>query len=203
MQWDKTEFYASYGIKSQLPDETIPEIAFAGRSNVGKSTLINRLCNRKNLARVSSVPGKTATVNFYKAEDRFFIVDLPGYGYAKVAKSEKYRWSELIEGYINNARDAITLVIQLIDMRHAPSRDDVQMINFLIDNEIPFIIVLTKADKLSNPKRAERMEKFREEIPCFEDIHTVVFSSMTREGVDELREILLDVSETQDEIPCE
>lgn len=203
MQWDKTEFYASYGIKSQLPDETIPEIAFAGRSNVGKSTLINRLCNRKNLARVSSVPGKTATVNFYKAEDRFFIVDLPGYGYAKVAKSEKYRWSELIEGYINNARDAITLVVQLIDMRHAPSRDDVQMINFLIDNEIPFIIVLTKADKLSNPKRAERMEKFKEEIPCFEDIHTVVFSSMTREGVDELREILLDVSETQDEIPCE
>ena len=203
MQWDKTEFYASYGIKSQLPEESLPEIAFSGRSNVGKSTLINKLCNRKNLARVSSVPGKTATINFYNADDKLFIVDLPGYGYAKVAKSDKYRWSELIEGYINNDRDAVALVVQLIDMRHSPSKDDVQMIDFMIDNELPFIIVLTKADKLSKSQREKRMEGFREEIPCLDDIHVIPFSSLTREGVDELREILLEVSEPQDEEPCE
>ena len=122
------------------------EIAFAGRSNVGKSTLINKIFNRKNLARVSSVPGKTATINFYGLENVFFV-DLPGYGYAKVAKSEKRRWSELIEGYLNSGRD-LRLVFLLIDMRHAPSADDLHMINYLIDAELPFVIILTKADKL-------------------------------------------------------
>lgn len=198
MQWNKAQFYASYGTKSQIPEADIPEIAFAGRSNVGKSTLINKICSRKNLARVSSVPGKTATINFYKIEDRFFIADLPGYGYAKVAKSEKNRWSDLIEGYLNNGRDSVALIVSLIDIRHAPSKDDVQMINFLIDNELPFIVVFTKADKLSKKQRSERMEAFRSEIPCFEDIHTVVFSSVTGEGVDELRNILLEVSEFQE-----
>lgn len=195
MQWNKAEFIASYGLKSQIPESDIPEVVFSGRSNVGKSTLINKLCGRKKLARVSSVPGKTATINFYKVEERFFIADLPGYGYAKVAKSEKVRWSELIEGYLNTGREAISLVVQLIDMRHAPSEKDIQMVNFLIDSEIPFIIVFTKSDKLGKMAREERMEAFKSEIPCFEDIHTVAFSSVTGEGVDELREILLDVTE--------
>ena len=122
MNYNKAEFFASYGKFSQIPPCTGIEIAFAGRSNVGKSTLINKLFNRKNLARVSSVPGKTATINFYKLENIFFA-DLPGYGYAKVSRSEKDRWSDLIEGYLNSDRD-FYLIFLLIDMRHAPSADD-------------------------------------------------------------------------------
>ena len=148
--------------------------------------------NRKNLARVSSVPGKTATINFYKLENIFFA-DLPGYGYAKVSKSEKQRWSELIEGYLNSDRD-FYLVFLLIDMRHAPSADDLQMIDYLIETERPFVIVLTKADKLKKSERISRMEKFAEEIPHFDEIHTVPFSSQTFEGVEELRKIIDDIS---------
>ncbi|MBO5264987.1 MAG: YihA family ribosome biogenesis GTP-binding protein [Ruminococcus sp.] len=192
MNFNKAEFYASYGKFSQIPPCEGIEIAFAGRSNVGKSTLINKLFNRKNLARVSSVPGKTATINFYKLENIFFA-DLPGYGYAKVSKSEKQRWSELIEGYLNSDRD-FYLVFLLIDMRHAPSADDLQMIDYLIETERPFVIVLTKADKLKKSERISRMEKFAEEIPHFDEIHTVPFSSRTFEGVEELRKIIDDIS---------
>lgn len=192
MNFNKAEFYASYGKFSQIPPCEGIEIAFAGRSNVGKSTLINKLFNRKNLARVSSVPGKTATINFYKLENIFFA-DLPGYGYAKVSKSEKQRWSELIEGYLNSDRD-FYLVFLLIDMRHAPSADDLQMIDYLIETERPFVIVLTKADKLKKSERISRMEKFAEEIPHFDEIHTVHFSSQTFEGVEELRKIIDDIS---------
>ena len=192
MNFNKAEFYASYGKFSQIPPCEGIEIAFAGRSNVGKSTLINKLFNRKNLARVSSVPGKTATINFYKLENIFFA-DLPGYGYAKVSKSEKQRWSELIEGYLNSDRD-FYLVFLLIDMRHAPSADDLQMIDYLIETERPFVIVLTKADKLKKSERISRMEKFAEEIPHFDEIHTVRFSSQTFEGVEELRKIIDDIS---------
>ena len=192
MNFNKAEFYASYGKFSQIPPCEGIEIAFAGRSNVGKSTLINKLFNRKNLARVSSVPGKTATINFYKLENIFFA-DLQGYGYAKVSKSEKQRWSELIEGYLNSDRD-FYLVFLLIDMRHAPSADDLQMIDYLIETERPFVIVLTKADKLKKSERISRMEKFAEEIPHFDEIHTVPFSSQTFEGVEELRKIIDDIS---------
>lgn len=192
MNFNKAEFYASYGKFSQIPPCEGIEIAFAGRSNVGKSTLINKLFNRKNLARVSSVPGKTATINFYKLENIFFA-DFPGYGYAKVSKSEKQRWSELIEGYLNSDRD-FYLVFLLIDMRHAPSADDLQMIDYLIETERPFVIVLTKADKLKKSERISRMEKFAEEIPHFDEIHTVPFSSQTFEGVEELRKIIDDIS---------
>lgn len=193
LNYNKAEFFASYGKFSQIPPPENVEIAFAGHSNVGKSTLINKLFNRKNLARVSSVPGKTATINFYRLDDIFFV-DLPGYGYAKVSKSEKERWSGLIEGYLNADRD-MRLVFMLIDMRHAPTKDDVQMINYLIDTETPFVIVLTKADKLKKSEREKRMKAFENEIPCFSDIHSVPFSSMTFEGVEELRNIVEDVVE--------
>lgn len=193
LNYNKAEFFASYGTFSQiLPARTI-EIAFAGHSNVGKSTLINKLFNRKNLARVSSVPGKTATINFYKL-DNIYFVDLPGYGYAKVSKSEKQRWSGLIEGYLGTDRD-IRLVFMLIDMRHAPTKDDVQMVNYLIDTETPFVIVLTKADKLNKSEREKRMKAFENEIPCFSDIHSIPFSSQTFEGVDELRKIVEEITE--------
>ena len=198
LNYNKAEYVASYGKFSQIPAPERIEIAFAGHSNVGKSTLINKLFNRKNLARVSSVPGKTATINFYGLENLYFV-DLPGYGYAKVAKTEKERWSGLIEGYLSSDRD-IRLVFMLVDMRHAPTKDDVKMIDYLIDTEMPFIIVLTKADKLKKTEREKRMEAFRTEIPCFDDIHVITFSSMTFEGVDELREIVEDIADdTADE----
>ena len=193
MNFNKAEFYKAYGTYAQLPQSERTEIAFAGRSNVGKSSLINKVFNRKSLARVSSVPGKTATINFYTLEN-VYIVDLPGYGYAKVAKSDKERWSGLIEGYLTSQEREIGIVFQLIDMRHPPSQDDLHMINFLIDFEIPFAIVLTKSDKLSKREYAERMAAFAEEIPCFDRIEVVPFSALTAEGVDKIREIIEEVS---------
>ena len=192
LNYNKAEYIASYGTYSQIPQGDRVEIAFAGHSNVGKSTLINKLFNRRNLARVSSVPGKTATINFYGLENIYFV-DLPGYGYAKVAKSEKERWSGLIDGYLSSDRD-IRIVFMLIDMRHAPTKDDLKMIDFLIDTEMPFILVLTKADKLKKMERIKRMEAFKTEIPCFEDMHVIPFSSMTFEGVEELRAIVEEVA---------
>lgn len=193
LNYNKAEYVASYGTYSQIPQGDRVEIAFAGHSNVGKSTLINKLFNRKNLARVSSVPGKTATINFYGLENIYFV-DLPGYGYAKVAKSEKERWSGLIDGYLSSERD-IRIVFMLVDMRHAPTKDDLKMIDFLIDTEMPFILVLTKADKLKKMERIKRMEAFKTEIPCFEDMHVIPFSSVTFEGVEELRAIVEEVAE--------
>ena len=193
MNFNKAEFAAAYGSFSQLPPPERVEIAFSGRSNVGKSSLINKLFNRKNLARVSAVPGKTATINFYKA-DNIFIVDLPGYGYAKVAKSEKKRWNELIGGYLSAERE-LALVVQLVDFRHPPTNDDLQMINALIDGEIPFIIALTKSDKLSKNQRKERRELLKTELPCSEDLTIIETSADTGEGIDELRAIIGDISE--------
>lgn len=193
MNYNKAEFHSCYGLFSQIPESDRTEIVFAGRSNVGKSTLINKIFNRKSLARVSSVPGKTATINFYSLEDVFFV-DLPGYGYAKVAKTEKQRWAGLIEGYLNADRN-IELVFLLIDMRHAPTADDIHMINFLIDNELPFVIILTKADKLNKSERARAMKVFEETIPCYEDIHIIPFSSQTFEGVEEVRRIIEETAE--------
>ncbi len=196
LNYNKAEFSAAYGKFSQIPAPERIEIAFAGHSNVGKSTLINKLFNRKNLARVSSVPGKTATINFYGLENLYFV-DLPGYGYAKVSKSEKERWAGLIEGYLSSDRD-IRLVFMLVDMRHAPTKDDIHMINYLIDTEMPFVLVLTKADKLNKTERAKRMEAFKDEIPCFDDIHSIPFSSQTFEGVEELRAIVEDIADDND-----
>lgn len=192
MNFNSAEFQAAYGEYKQLPPAEKTEFAFAGRSNVGKSSLINKIFNRKSLARVSSVPGKTATINFYKV-DNCFMVDLPGYGYAKIAKSDKLRWSSLIEGYLMSGRE-IALIFQLIDMRHPPSADDLHMINFMIDNELPFVIVFTKADKLNKTERAARMEGFRKEIEYFDDITTVEFSAVTGEGVEKIRSIIEEVS---------
>lgn len=193
MNFNKAEFYRSYGEYSQLPPSDRTEIAFAGRSNVGKSSLINKVFNRKNLARVSAVPGKTATINFYSV-DNIYLVDLPGYGYAKVAKSDKVRWSGLIEGYLHDVRK-LSLIFQLIDMRHPPTNDDLQMINFMIESEIPFAIVFTKADKLSKREREERMQGFAKEIPYFDDIERVEFSAQTGEGADKMRQIIEELAE--------
>ena len=192
MNWNLAEFSAAYGTAEQLPPCTSPEIAFAGRSNVGKSTLINKLFQRKNLARVSSVPGKTATINFYHCDSVIFA-DLPGYGYAKRSKSELVRWQELINGYLQGDRD-LRAVLLLIDMRHPPSANDLQMVNFLIDTEMPFAIVLTKADKLNKTERAARLAALPDELPQYEDLNVTVFSSVTGEGVDVLRALIEDIT---------
>lgn len=194
MNFNKTDFFASYGKVEQIPELDLPEIAFSGRSNVGKSSLINKIFNRKNLARVSSVPGKTATINFYNIDKTCFLVDLPGYGYAKIAQQDKIRWSSLIEGYLTSDRE-LRLVMQLIDMRHPPSADDIQMINFWIETEQPFVIVFTKADKLSKKQREDRLNGFATEIPCFNEIETIIFSAVNGEGVEKIREIIEDVAQ--------
>lgn len=154
MNFHNASFKAAYGTSEQLPASTGPEVSFAGRSNVGKSSLLNKLMYRKGLAKVSSTPGKTATINFYDV-DGHDLVDLPGYGYAKVSKAEKGRWSELIEGYYNQDRD-FALVVSLIDIRHEPSALDRNMVQFLMDAELPFAIALTKADKLSKQQQMKQ-----------------------------------------------
>ena len=194
MQINKAEFLMSNTRFEFLPNDNIPEYAFIGRSNVGKSSLINMLVQRKGLAKTSSVPGKTVAINHFIVNDAWYLVDLPGYGYAKVAKTEKQRWAGLIEGYLNADRN-IELVFLLIDMRHAPTADDLHMINFLIDNELPFVIILTKADKLNKTERAKAMKVFSETIPCYEDIHIIPFSSQTFEGVEEVRKIIEETAE--------
>ena len=193
MEFQNAEFKAAYGTFSQLPKSDRIEIAFAGLSNVGKSSLINRVFGRRALARVSSVPGKTQTINFYGLENVNFV-DLPGYGYAKVSKSEKERWRELIGGYFADSERDIALVFSLIDMRHPPSKDDLVMLDYLIDNEIPFCVVLTKADKLKKTERAERMEAFKTELPMYDQLTVIPFSAMTDEGVEDIRSIIEEVS---------
>lgn len=180
-----------------MPDSTAVEIAFAGRSNVGKSSLINKLLNRKSLARVSSMPGKTVTINFFDVDGAHFV-DLPGYGYAKVAKSEKQRWSKLMEGYFNADRN-LGLVISLIDMRHPPTQLDVDMVNYLIDREFPFIVVLTKSDKLTKRQQEERLKAFETEIPCGDQITMIPVSSEKGDGIPELQAVIQEVCEGDEE----
>ena len=189
MRYDKAEFKAAYGTFGQLPDSNFPEIAFAGRSNVGKSSLLNKLFNRKSLARVSSVPGKTITINFYQVDDVNFV-DLPGYGYAKVAKSEKERWAEMMEGYFNSDRN-IKLVVQLVDMRHPPTKDDIMMMEFLQSSGYEFIVVMTKSDKLKKKKDYnERIEKSKQEMSFVAEDRLIPFSSETGAGLDILKKYI-------------
>ncbi|WP_101911071.1 ribosome biogenesis GTP-binding protein YihA/YsxC [Marasmitruncus massiliensis] len=193
MNYHHVQFERSFGTSEQLPESDLPEIAFAGRSNVGKSSMINKLFNRKQLARVSAVPGKTATINFFHA-DGIRFADLPGYGYAKVSKSEKRRWGELIEGYFAQKRD-LRLVFQLIDMRHAPSADDLVMVNFLIDHEIPFVIILTKKDKLSATAQKERLGQLQDELPCAGQMTMIPLSSETGDGIEQVKEIIAEIEQ--------
>lgn len=197
IRWEQAEFERSVGVSAQLTPSDLPEIAFSGRSNVGKSSLINRVLGRKALARTSATPGKTATINFYRLPV-MRLVDLPGYGYARVSGSEKRRWSELIEGYFDDDRD-LRLVLQLLDIRHAPSRDDIQMLDYMVERQIPFVAVLTKADKLNKTQRAERLAAFERELSDYEGVTVVPFSATTGEGAETLREILLDVCSGEEE----
>ena len=177
------------GLQKQFPRDPRPQIALSGRSNVGKSSLINTLLGRKSLARVSSAPGKTITINFYDVDKKIYLVDLPGYGYAKRS------WSSLTEDYFlkNPSSDALKLVIQLIDIRTGPTDDDILMINMMIDREIPFIVVGTKTDKLSKTALANRIEELEKEYFNGTGITILPFSSVSREGKDELWNKIFDV----------
>ncbi len=188
MNYSKAQFEAAFGTLRQLPLSNKKEVAFAGRSNVGKSSLLNKIFNRKSLARVSSVPGKTITVNFYSVDGNR-LVDLPGYGYAKASPGEKRRWAELMEGYFKTARD-IRLVVQLIDMRHKPSADDQTMLAFLREMSIPFVIALTKCDKLNKTQYAQRLEALQTELAGYEDITKIPCSAVTGAGVEELKKLI-------------
>ena len=178
-------FETAFGTVSQLDQRDRVEIVFAGRSNVGKSSLLNRLFERKSLARVSSTPGKTITINFYRCGEVRFA-DLPGYGFARRSNGEKRRWAELMEHYFSSGRN-IRLVVQLIDMRHPMSADDRQMLTFLSETNLPFVVALTKADKLNKTERAAREAALTEEFSPWQDALRIPFSSVTGEGVAELR----------------
>lgn len=188
MRFDKAQFETSYGVSSQLPQSSAVEIAFAGRSNVGKSSMLNKVLNRKNLARVSSVPGKTVTINFFDC-DGVKLVDLPGYGYAKVNFNEKKRWAELMEGYFKSDRN-IKLVVQLTDMRHPVTDDDMDMMRFMKESGYPFIVVMTKSDKLNKTERANRLEAIKTELAEFGEIQAIPFSAQNGEGADLIRKAI-------------
>ena len=188
MNYNRSEFQASYGLSSQLPESDRPEFVFSGRSNVGKSSLINRLCNRKNLARVSATPGKTATINFYRVDTAYFV-DLPGYGYAKVSNADRERWDELINSYFEADR-ALNVLVQLLDSRHAPSADDVQMMEYLHFHRIPFVVALTKADKLKKSQLTKTLEEFENTCRPYGCQKVVLTSGENGYGIPELQAVL-------------
>jgi len=166
------------------PDSTLPEIAFSGRSNVGKSSLLNRLVGRKKLARVSRTPGRTREINFFRVNDSFVMADLPGYGYAKVSKARKAEWRPLLEGYIAKTPQ-LAGVVQLLDMRREPSEDDVAMLDFLAELGMPTIVVLTKSDKLTRAAAAKQADAIARSL-LLDPEQTIPFSAVTGEGRDDL-----------------
>lgn len=183
MKFRSAEFAMSVGFVRQLPRDGMAEIAFAGRSNVGKSSLINRLFNRKNLAKTSNSPGKTRTLNFYAVNRRYYFVDLPGYGYAKRSQRERQAWGKLIENYVRD-RPSLKGFVQLIDARHDPSREDLQMIDWLMSGEKPFLVVATKADKLSGNKLKNRLDQTRRILALQGNFDLLPFSAATGRGKD-------------------
>lgn len=187
MNYNNVQYESSYGTPSQLKPSTLPEIVFSGRSNVGKSSLLNKLMNRKSLARVSATPGKTITINFYKADTCYFV-DLPGYGYAKRPASERKRWSALMEGYFGMNRK-IGLVVQLIDMRHPATEDDIMMLEFLMKKKLSFIVVMTKSDKLNKTEYQKRIEEIGRQLSFLPaDILKIPFSAVNSDGVAAIKE---------------
>lgn len=178
----------------QFPKDPRPEVALSGRSNVGKSSLINTLLGRKSLARVSSAPGKTITINYYDVDKKLYLVDLPGYGFAKRSRESKKSWSSLTEDYFlkNPSFDAIKLVIQLIDIRTGPTEDDVMMINFMIDADVDFIVVATKTDKLSKSQLKKALEDLEKNYFEGTGIQIYPFSSVTKDGKEELWARIID-----------
>lgn len=194
MNFNNANFEKAYGTFAQLEESTLPEICFSGRSNVGKSSLINKVLGRKSIARVSSKPGKTVTVNFYRV-DNVRLVDLPGYGYAKVPFAERTRWSDLMEGYFGSGRN-IKTVFQLVDMRHPATEFDISMLEYMKTMGYNYTIVLTKADKLNKSETEKRLELIRQELGEYaENIEIIPFSALKGQGVERIREIITQISQ--------
>ena len=170
------------------PDPSLPEVAFAGRSNVGKSSLLNRLIHRKKFARVSNTPGRTREINFFKVNNAFIFVDLPGYGYARISKEKRAEWKPLIEGYLRMSPQ-LRGIVQLLDVRHDPTNDDRQMLDFLGELGVPTIVVLTKTDKLASAQRAKQVAEISTTLGLDGD-QVISFSATTGEGRDELAEAI-------------
>ncbi|SHI98268.1 GTP-binding protein [Butyrivibrio fibrisolvens DSM 3071] len=177
------------GITSKLPNNTQPEFAFAGKSNVGKSSLINGLMNRKNLARTSSEPGKTQTINFYHVNSEFYLVDLPGYGYAKRAKGEVEKWGKMIENYLHTSR-VLKNVFLLIDIRHEPSANDIQMYEWIVHQGFEPIIIATKADKLNKSQLPKAIKLIRQTLNMPADELLIPYSAVTKKGREEIYDII-------------
>jgi len=184
------EYIGSYVELSQLPEGDLPEIALVGRSNVGKSSLINKLVNRRNLAKSSSTPGKTRTINYYLINEQWYMVDLPGYGFAKVSKTEREKWGRMIESYLQN-RSQLQGVIQLLDIRHAPNQNDISMKNWLLNSGIPMLQVATKADKMSRGARQKSLNVIRKTLAL--DEAPLCFSAESGDGVNELSEAIAEI----------
>lgn len=184
------EILLSAANKSRYPQDDIPEIALAGRSNVGKSSFINTLLNRKNLARTSGKPGKTQLLNFFNIDDKLRFVDVPGYGYAKVSKTERAKWGKMIEEYLTS-RDNLRAVVSLVDLRHDPSADDVQMYEFLKYYEIPVIVVATKADKIPRGKWNKHESAIKKKLDFDKTDDFIIFSSVDKTGLDQAWDAIL------------
>jgi GTP-binding protein len=188
----KTEFVTSFGFAEQLAESKDREIVFCGRSNVGKSSLINKLCGQNKLARVSSSPGKTTTINFYRTTEDLILVDLPGYGYAKRSKDDFFRWSELMERYFSSGRNIIHALV-LLDSRHEPTDDDLQMIEYMNRFSIPYWAVLTKTDKLNKTEYAEQSELFKAVLEPLGCAKIIPFSIKNEKDAEALRNDLSDL----------
>lgn len=194
----KSEYVISAISQKQYPEEKFPEIVFVGRSNVGKSSLINSLTHRKNLARTSQTPGKTQTINFYKVElkiseenisyKNFYLVDLPGYGYAKTSKTNRVTWAKFIEEYLMNSRE-LKFVCQLIDMRHAPMESDLKMLRWLIEKNLPVLIVATKSDKLSKNEQKKNLAAIKKSLGI-EELSILPYSSIKNDGRSDLLDVI-------------
>ena len=173
------------GITSKLPENCLPEVAFAGKSNVGKSSLINALVNRKSLARTSGQPGKTQTINFYNVNKELYIVDLPGYGYAKVSKEVAAKWGPMIENYLHTSQQ-LRMVFLLIDIRHKPTDNDVQMYRWILSNGFSPVIIATKADKLKRSQIKKQLDVLKNTLRVIEGVPIIPFSAVTKQGREEI-----------------
>ena len=182
-----SEYVISAVGKKQYPQDGLPEIALAGRSNVGKSSLINKVINRKNLARTSSKPGKTQTLNFYLINQEFYFVDFPGYGFAKVSNEVKEQWSQFIEEYLSQ-REVLKGVIHIIDVRHPPTNDDCMMYEWLTHYQIPTLVVATKADKISRGNWQKHLKEIKKKMKISSNQPVVLFSAETGQGLEEIHQ---------------
>jgi GTP-binding protein len=192
VRFNNPRFEISAYSSKDFPVHNNPEVAFSGRSNVGKSSMINKLVNSNKLARTSSQPGRTQSINFYNIDDRFYLVDLPGYGFAKVPKKLKEKWSVLIDDYLHN-RENLAGIIQIVDARHKPSREDQMMVNWLLETGIPTLIVATKVDKISRGQWVKQEKMIKETLALRPDIPFCFFSAKTGEGLKTVENFISDI----------